>query len=213
MNVRGTTGGRALARAAIVLLALSALATLHGVTSVQACDCPEPPPPTDALEDADAVFAGEVTSLREVGDEGPGPWLLARIEVTEVWKGEVHEVVEVRTHAHGATCGYGFEEGRADIVYASIDDEGRFRTNLCARTAPLDQADEDLAALGDGEQPRRGDAVGEVDDGRAGWLVGLAAVALAGVLLASGAWARRRGRRRSNDRQRGSPPDGSGAGP
>lgn len=141
----------------LLLIAVGVLATPGPAL---ACDCPEPPPPQEALSEAAAVFAGEVSEIEVVGDGPPGPWHHARVEVSEVWTGEVHEVEAVRTHADQATCGYEFVEGRAELVYAQIDDEDRLTTNLCSRTTSLESANEDLAALGEGDAPRVGHGPG-----------------------------------------------------
>lgn len=134
-----------------------------------ACSCVPPPPPQQALDEADAVFAGAVVHVTPDGE-----WINARIEVTEVWKGVVHEVVEVRTHSQGAMCGYGFAEGRTDIVYASTDSDGRLSTHLCTRSAALSGAESDRDALGAGSEPLPGSSASA--DGRS-WVSPTIAVA------------------------------------
>lgn len=189
-----TASGRRATALLVSVAVLTALVAAVGGQPALACSCAQPgPSPEQELAAADAVFAGEVVDLVEVGDGPPGPWVHARMEVSQVWAGEVHEVVEVRTHAHGATCGHRFEEGRGELVYASVDDEGRFTTGACDRTGPLDRADEDLAALGAGDDPLAGD---RVDVTGSGWGVpaGVVAALVAGLLAvgAAGGWALRR---------------------
>ena len=79
-----------LARFASVLLSLTATMGLLVATPspASACSCMEPPAPIEALEDADAVFLGEVVETRHVDGEFDGE-LFARIDVEEVWQGEV----------------------------------------------------------------------------------------------------------------------------
>ena len=88
------------------------------------------------------------------------------LEVQRVWKGEVAEVVEVRTATDTAMCGYHFTVGSSDLVYAAQDDDGAFTTYLCGRSAPLGSADEDLAALGEGNDPIAGE---QLQDEAARW--------------------------------------------
>ena len=151
-----------------------------------ACSCAPPLPPQQELAESSAVFAGEVVATEELNGGQPDSELVARVAVTEVWKGEVHEVVEVRTAADGAMCGVGFEVGREMLIYAGVGDDDRFGTHLCTRTASLDRAEEDLAALGPGDAPLPGERFGE--DGR-DWPLPLLVAALilagagAGVLL------------------------------
>ena len=186
------------ARARLAALAtLAAGAALLGIAGpAAACDCPEPPPPQEERERVDAVFAGEVTELDQVGDEPPGPWMDARVEVSEVWKGDIAEVEQVRTHAHGATCGYGFETGRAELIYAVVDDDGQLTTDLCSRTTALDGAEEDLAALGDGSEPRPGSGIEEGASAATPVLPVALTVTIAVVALALlGGWRRRRRQR------------------
>jgi|GEM_PF-1368678 len=170
------------ASALVLLIAVAALVTFP--SPAHACDCPEPPPPEEAIADADAVFAGEVVETRLVGGEHDGD-LFARIAVEDVWKGEVTETVEVRTAPHTATCGYHFSEGGRELVYAGVDDEGGFTTSLCSRTTPLDSAEEDLAALGEGDAPLAGER-GVADATTWPWIIaGAAAVVALAVIGAA----------------------------
>lgn len=179
---------------ASVGLALSlALALAVVPDTASACSCEMPSPPSEALADADAVFLGEVVDLRRDGAEVTGD-LIARIAVEEVWKGEVAEVVEVRTALDGATCGYSFTAGGRDLVYARHSDDGGFSTNLCTRSAPADAADEDLTAFGAGEAPIAGE---QLAARQPSWLTLTAAmltVGLALALIVGGILWRRRGR-------------------
>lgn len=191
------------ARALVVVATLLAVTALTVDQEARACTCAPPPPPAQELERVDAVFAGQVVEITEVSGGRPETVLVVRMAVDDVWKGDVVEVVEVRTNAQGGTCGYGFRAGRAELVYASVGDDGRFVTSMCDRTAPLDDAHADLAALGEPDEPRPGERTGGGD----GWSpVALVAGAagLAAVAVAALAWLVRR-RRLDNG-------DGAGAG-
>lgn len=190
--------------ATFVLAALATLlVTVPAASPARACSCAPPPPPEEAAAEADAVFVGEVAHARTEGGEHDGD-LIADIEVERVFAGDVAARVEVRTARHGATCGYGFELGTRELVYARADAEGHFTTSLCSRTSPADTADEDLAALGDGEAPTATEAPSDEQPPDAaapadassttgdGWVVPTAiAVALA-LLIGAFAWLRGR---------------------
>lgn len=179
------TGRRRRARTAVLALATAAAAWVAGSSPASACSCVPPPPPETALTEADAVFTGEVTDISERRSE-LGRIHVATIEVDEVFAGDVREVVEVHTPVDSATCGHAFAVGRAELVYGLLDDEGRLQTNLCLRTAPVAEAEADLAALGEGEDPAAGPA--DPVDADGGWLlpagVALLVVAAAAVTVA-----------------------------
>lgn len=196
-------GARALAAAtprrllptALLLGAIAALATVLAPAAL-ACDCPEPPTPQEERDRVDVVFSGEVVAVTEPGADvdPPDRELVAEIDVDRVYAGEVQERVEVRTAGDQAMCGYGFETGRAELIYA-VEDDGTLTTGLCSRTAPLERAEEDLAALGDGEPPRTGSGSqleGGTDRQQPGWPLLLAAAGLVVVVLALAGWRVRR---------------------
>lgn len=168
--------GRRIA-AALVVAVVAVAAVVTAARPASACSCMAPAPPETAAAEADAVFAGEVTELSERGRATH----VARVAVTEVFTGEVGEEVEVHTPPDSAACGYAFEVGREELVYAVLDDDGRLQTNLCDRTAPVAEADDDLAALGDGSEP----AALPQDDARPGWLLPVTvALALSAAAIA-----------------------------
>lgn len=132
---------------------------LAGLTNIGqpawACSCDLPG--LDAqLQDADAVFAGEVTDIGEDGrDRDTTAGLLAiHLDVSEVWRGGVHARTVVHTEGSEASCGYTFEATESYLVFVREDDQDRLRASLCSRTASLDGATTDLDALGPGDEPR-----------------------------------------------------------
>jgi hypothetical protein len=179
-------------RAAVVVLAALAAAWFGDARAAAACSC-VPTTLDTAVQEADAVFVGEVLAVED-GASASGPTTVARIAVQEVHAGEVADVVEVRTPIDSAACGYAFEVGRADLVYAVVEGDGGLSTNLCDRTAPLDAAGEDLALLGEGDPPLAaspGDGGG--GDGAGRWALPVGVVVLgAGALAAAVAIRRRR---------------------
>lgn len=141
-------------------LLLSAGVTLGLLTAlarpepVHACSCGPSGLPAEALERADAVFAGEVSSVKF---SGTSPYRLSsaalvtvEFRVSRVWKGPRLPTLTVETERSEISCGYEFKKGRKYIVYAW---EGR--TGLCTRTAPAWMAFADFVALGEGWQPER----------------------------------------------------------
>ena len=162
------TIGRARRTTAVALASVvGAMSVLLSSQPAQACDCPEPDPPEQAAEDAAAVFAGEVVATTTRGDNPADEDLIADVEVDDVWQGDVHERVEVSTPADQGLCGTDLEDGVAYLLYVRQDGDGDFVTDLCMRTTPLDQAQEDLAALGEPDEPLAGDATEDTTDGTA----------------------------------------------
>lgn len=145
-------------------------ATLNGPVAI-ACSCAEMPPPKEAVEEADAVFTGEVVEVRVIkqwqdiaGDKhldgggivfedeqiGYTPVLYTRFDVFGVWKGVDSKSVWVRSGYFGASCGYKFKVGGRYLVYGYWSEEDRvLATGYCTRTASLSGKDEpeDIALL------------------------------------------------------------------
>lgn len=121
-----------------------------------ACSCAMSQPPEESLEAADAVFAGTVTDIADPFQPGSYHSTAADRHVTfnvsEVWKGPDYESIVVSTAVSSASCGYSFSEDEDYLVYArGAEDE--LSVSLCSRTAVLDEAEEDIAALGSGDAP------------------------------------------------------------
>lgn len=130
--------------------AAAVLTLLAAAPSADACSCAPPGTPRAELKHADAVFTGRVVAV-EAEDEEPGFRRLAvRFALDAAWKGvPAGDEVTVKTAEQSAACGYFFEPEEEYLVYAYADDAGGLTTGLCARNAPLAEADEDLAALGE----------------------------------------------------------------
>jgi len=134
-------------------LAAVLLALLPHPEPVYACSCGPSGSPAEALERADGVFAGEVTSVKF---SGTSPYRLSssalmtvEFRVSRVWKGPRLPTLAVETERSEISCGYDFKKGRKYIVYTW---EGT-RTGLCTRTAPAWMAFADFVALGPGQLP------------------------------------------------------------
>lgn len=160
-QVRKHASGLPIAFAARAFL----VASLIGVGFVvapapaHACSCVENLPPPETLERSAVVFAGRVVSLKlheRQGEvwSGSDP-VTVEFEVSSVWKGTEYQTMYLTTARSGATCGFTFVEGEEYLVYSS----NTATVSLCSRTRSISEADEDLAALGEGRSPTAG-AVG-----------------------------------------------------
>ncbi|MGH2776123.1 MAG: hypothetical protein ACRDJT_11935 [Actinomycetota bacterium] len=154
----------------------------------QACTCGAPLPFAKAVKEADAVFAGVVTSLEQTSGEraflGSTPYgnFAYTFTVDEVVAGEVGPTIEVNAHSSGASCGLKFQKAARYIVFA-YEGRGRLETNMCSRTERVNQtvAFGGKAPLGETRAETSADA--ETDAGPQLVLVGVAAIIGAGALL------------------------------
>ena len=129
------------------MILCASLATIS-TGAAWACRCiAPPPPPLEALAQANHVFHG--TAVAITGD-GPEAFdLIVEFEVHEVWKGSIEPELMVRTASSSAACGVNFVVGTDYVVYAS--DSGQddlLATNSCTRTRPFTA--EEGEALGEG---------------------------------------------------------------
>lgn len=122
------------------------------VNSALACDCDMPPAPKKALQQAAAVFVGQVTQIKILDKkEYHGDYAMqVQFKVANSWKGVNGAQAVVQTGAEGgADCGYDFEVGHEYLVYAyTLPGDKTLITGLCSRTRPIEDATPDLAALG-----------------------------------------------------------------
>ena len=130
----------------ILLILCASLATIS-TGAAWACRCiAPPPPPLDALAEADHVFHGTVVAIA-VEDEGFEHFV--EFEVHEVWKGSARPGLIVRTASSSAACGVNFVVGEDYVVYAFDSNQGdHLNTNSCTRTRPFTA--EEGEALGEG---------------------------------------------------------------
>jgi len=113
--------------------------------SAHACSCVPPGSQQEELAESDAVFSGMVTSVTNDAT--------ATFDVKRVWKGAVTGQDTVKTPENSAMCGFGFQEGKSYVVYASENDDGEWHTTICTRTTSLDNARTDIEELGDARDP------------------------------------------------------------
>lgn len=119
------------------------------------CSCVGPETAADALQSADAVFAGRVVSVRDTVLDEPDfpewPRRVVTLRVDRAWKGVEAETVTVLTGMGGGDCGFPFRVGETYLVYArrgGRDGTGPLATGICGRTALFAHADKDLRELG-----------------------------------------------------------------
>lgn len=100
---------------------------------------------------AQAVFAGEVSSIEDPSGLSPGDIvssadpLKVTFDVSQVWKGPGYETVAVETPRSGASCGYDFEEGSQYLVYADNtsvmgEESETLQVGLCDGTSQVSNA-------------------------------------------------------------------------
>lgn len=133
-----------------------------------------PPSPEEALDEADAVFSGEVLEIVENKKFFGGSYgRTVHLKVDKNWKGIDESVTSITTGYADGDCGYFFEEGQKYLVYASASNmyvPGTLSTTICHRTTELSNAAEDLNALGEGREVSNADSPRETLDEDIPWL-------------------------------------------
>lgn len=123
-------------------LMLALFVSLATADRAKACSCMVTSPAYQ-YGTAESVFTGTVTEIDTVDMH-----LVVSFRALEIFKGIEPATLVVRTHIHSATCGYpGFRVGEDFLVYAFEREEGGLFTHLCTRTAPVENAGEDLTWL------------------------------------------------------------------
>src|SRR5699024_6285624 len=70
------------------------------------------------------------------------------------WKGVEQTTNTLFTERDTASCGFPFEEGEEYLIYANQNGD-KWQVNNCPRTVLLTEAEEDLTAIGQGEEPTK----------------------------------------------------------
>lgn len=116
-------------------------------SEARACDCKPTPPPVEALAKSDVVFEGRAGKPTFDDDHQRVPF-----EVVRVYKGDPGPQVVVWTSDSDASCGRFYDEGKRYLVYTWASG-GELWDGLCSRTRSTEDAKEDLALFGPGEEP------------------------------------------------------------
>jgi len=142
-----TTIAHALSRALPFAFATAfALVALEPQTA-SACSCMQQTQ-EDAAQNAGAIFEGRVTRI-----DDPTGQKKVLFQVVRTFKGPSQESLTATTANSSASCGYEFEQGKSYLVYATQEEGGALAVSLCSRTAPIENATEDLNKLGLGVTP------------------------------------------------------------
>lgn len=139
----------------LATLALSAApVTTASLPAAPACTCMSPKRPVcEVWWQTSAIFVGRVTRIRTVedrSDAGTRTQMVATIRIAERFLGIARRdrEVDVRTGSGGGDCGFNFERDRTYLIYASRSAlTNRLETGICSRTAPVEDAQADLAYL------------------------------------------------------------------
>lgn len=124
-----------------------------------ACEVLSLPPIEQATADSSAIiFSGKVAEVRTiVVSSGMQDMRAALFEVDTYWKSQNnspnYKELVVFTAIDSGACGYDFEVGKSYLVYASARDNGSLLTSIGTRTMPIESAQDDTAALGQGISP------------------------------------------------------------
>lgn len=116
-----------------------------------ACSCMELPPVSEAKEQADAVFSGEVTSIQDKGVRRE-----VTIDIQEAWKGVERNPIKIFTGFNSGDCGLPIEIGESYLFYATDFGEGEdnvfLTSTICSRTTKMAAAMQDIKELGAGKK-------------------------------------------------------------
>lgn len=131
------------------------MAFLMIASLLSACEC-DVKSAEQLIEEADIIFRGELSNVSEniEGCNETGTWNNAFL-VLEVYKGTVAERINIQSPPPDKDpCGMVPDRGREMMVYAvNIPGFREYESNLCAGTKIIEDADPDLALLGDGVPP------------------------------------------------------------
>ena len=137
-----------------VLAAVAGFCAIAGPDPVQACSCGPAQSPCESALSARLVFTAEVIAITPYGPESVvggrkfSAELRVRLKVSERFRGDLDDEIEVFTARTGAACGFSFDKGKSYLVYGYWDTVAlRWKTNSCSRTRPLSAAKEDLKYL------------------------------------------------------------------
>ena len=111
--------------------------------SATACSCVESGGVSEAADGFGQRFEGKVTRLRH---EPKRHRITARVEVLRRWKGGPEKSVDVVTIDEGSLCGFGFERGKAYLLFTP-EAQGPLSVSLCSRSKPSEAAAADFAEL------------------------------------------------------------------
>jgi hypothetical protein len=141
-----------------VIFACSAIISNAASEKAYACEVTSLQSIGEAEASSSAIFSGKVTEFNIVAiSSGIKDVRVALFEVDRYWKNpaetEYSRERVVFTAIDSGACGYDFEIGKSYLVYAHTQENGSLETSIGTRTMPLENAQEDIAVLGEGISP------------------------------------------------------------
>ncbi len=121
----------------------------------RACSCAEMSP-AEAIERAELVAEVEAGDASPVAPEVEAQAATTSMLLVRVWKGGVApgRELSVRAGTVPAACGVVFERRRRYLLLAYRSEDGRWRTDSCSHTRPIERAGPELEILeADGDRP------------------------------------------------------------
>ena len=133
-----------------IQIGLAFMALLFIAPTAAACSCAfGGGAPCQEYWRVDAVFVGTVVSSGMITvehDSFKSDMRLLHMTVEQPIRGIKTAKLDVITGLGGGDCGYGFQVGKRYLVYAYRDPkDNHLATNICTRTRPLAEAEDDLA--------------------------------------------------------------------
>ncbi len=120
----------------LLLFALLAGTISLGTRPAWACSC-VPPNPRQMLAEFEGAFVGELVARKDpigfpIGGSGTSVFTF---RVTESFKGDLGEFVQVESESHGASCGLEVTEGDSVGLFLMKQEDG-WRSSLCHQVEP-----------------------------------------------------------------------------
>jgi hypothetical protein len=155
----------------ILLLIIALFTVLMSAAFVKpspayACEATGKPglPSQEWIDKTTAIFSGRVVEIRNI-TLGSYDQHAVFFAVDRYWKSpnptendeDYYKELVVFTGTSGNVCGYEFETGKTYLVYALawFEDTNPLRTGLGYSNKPIEEAQEDLAVLGEGTIPTK----------------------------------------------------------
>lgn len=140
---------------------------LGGFDKAYACEVLSVPQVQESYDNSTAVFSGKVARIQNYTVESFGDWHVVYFEVNRHWKlaneNTDYKQIILFTAPDSGACGYNFEVGESYVVYAIKwwHDPNQLYTSIGYRNQPIEEAQEDLAFLGEGSEPTKQSSWGE----------------------------------------------------
>lgn len=121
-----------------IVISFLGIMLIHPHTAL-ACTCSDVPFFTEALT-TDTIFLGTVNKVDLFNSE-------VYLNIQKVWKGKIAPTIKIPLWGAGKFCSYSFNNDETYIVYASKEYDNTLSVSDCSRTAPIQQAQDDITKL------------------------------------------------------------------